>query len=64
MTRSDKPSTSHSPQVTPPAMSQAQRDKPFQQRLSAILQAEDKTRAGQIARSQDRQASTKRKPTN
>ena len=64
MTRSDKASTRHTPQVTPPVMTQAQRDKPFQQRLSAILQAEDKTRAGQIARSQDRQAAGKRKNTN
>ena len=61
MTQSDKPLTHHSSQVSPPVTTQAQRDKPFQQRLSAILQAEDKTRAGQISRSQDRQAATKRK---
>jgi hypothetical protein len=61
MTRSKKPSTAPSSEASLPPMTQAQRDKPFQQRLSAILQAEDKTRAGQIARSQDRQAASKRK---
>jgi hypothetical protein len=38
---------------------QAQRDKPFQNRLSMIIQAETKARTEQIARSQDRQARLK-----
>ena len=42
---------------------QAQRDKPFQNRLSMIIQAETKARTEQIARSQDRQAADKRSAT-
>jgi hypothetical protein len=37
-------------------LTQSQRDRPFQNRLSVIIQAETKARTEQIARSQDRQA--------
>ena len=41
-------------------LTQAQRDMPFQKRLSEILQAETDARDGQIARSQERQSETRR----
>jgi hypothetical protein len=51
------PSTQVAPDES--TLTQGQRDKPFQHRLSVILQAETKARTEQIGRSQDRQARLK-----
>lgn len=49
--------------TTPPTAGQQQEldDKPFQQSLSAMLQAQDKARARQVQASQERQGALRRK---
>jgi hypothetical protein len=62
--KKDEDLTEAPPAPDESTQTQAQRDEPFQRRLSAILQAETDARDGQIARSQERQASTKRQQEN
>lgn len=50
-------------ETTPTSLGQQQEldDKPFQQSLSAMLQAQDKARAKQVQASQERQSALRRK---